>query len=119
MILCQNVYIIIFILITINKRVVYVKDWFDAGILHVHHLLDKDGSYLTFDKIKQLFRNVSSIVFTYGDVISAIGKCQFQTKVELMANYKVQETKVQMYIQKDNKCVNSLLVRSDALPADV
>ena len=32
--------------ININKRILYIKDWFDAGILYVHHLLDKDGSLL-------------------------------------------------------------------------
>ncbi len=26
--------------ITMNKRFVYIKDWFDAGILYVHNLLD-------------------------------------------------------------------------------
>ena len=53
LILCQNVYIIIFILITINKRVVYVKDWFDAGIRPVILLLTKLKSY--FEMSAQLF----------------------------------------------------------------
>ena len=43
---------------TINKRFVYTKDWFDAGIIFVHHLLDNNGNYLTFETFKQLFRNV-------------------------------------------------------------
>ena len=43
-------------------------------------------------------------------VISArpIIKCQHVIKVKLIANYKVQETKVWMYIQKDNKQINAL-----------
>ena len=32
------------ITITINKRVVYIKDWFDAGIIFVHHLMDKNSN---------------------------------------------------------------------------
>ena len=108
--------------ITIDKRVVYIKDWFGTCILCVHHLLDKDGSYLTFEKNKQLFPNVSSFFFfffTYGGVTSAIRKCQLQTKVELITNYKAQEAKVMMHIQKDNKLLKSLLIMSDALPTGV
>ena len=36
------------IIITVNKRVVYIKDWFDAGIIFVHRLMDNNGNYLTF-----------------------------------------------------------------------
>ena len=35
--------------ITINKRVVYINDWFDAGIVFVHNLMDNNGKYLTLD----------------------------------------------------------------------
>ena len=41
--------------ITINKRVVYINDWFDAGIIFLHHLMDNNGNYLTFEIFKQLF----------------------------------------------------------------
>ena len=44
--------------ITINKKVVYIKDWFEAGIIFVHHLMDNNGNYLTFKTFKQLFLNV-------------------------------------------------------------
>ena len=47
--------------ITINKRVVYIKDWFDAGIISVHHLMDNNGNYLIFETFKQLFPNVRKI----------------------------------------------------------
>ena len=105
--------------ITIKKRVVYIKDWFDAGTLYVNCLLDKNGSYLTFDRFEQLLPSVRSNILTYGGVISATRKCHVQTKGELIANYKAQERKMWLYIQKDNKCLKSLLVRSDALPVGV
>ena len=38
--------------ITIIKRVVYTKDWFDAGIVFVRHLMDNKGNYLTFKTFK-------------------------------------------------------------------
>ena len=82
--------------ITINKRVVYITDWFDAGIVFVHHLMDNKGNDLTFETFKQIFPNVRTIFFMY---IGAIKKYQHQTKVELVANYKVQEPKTWLYIQ--------------------
>ena len=48
--------------ITINNRVVYIKDWFDAGIIFVHHLMDNNGNDLTFETFKQLFPNVRTII---------------------------------------------------------
>lgn len=44
-------------------------------------------------------------------------KYQHQTKVELIANYKVWETKLWMYIQIGNKGFKSLLASCNALPA--
>ena len=48
--------------ITINKRIIYIKDWFDAGIIFVHHLMDNNGNDLTFETFKQLFPNVRTII---------------------------------------------------------
>ena len=90
--------------INVNKRVVYIKDWFNAGIIFVHHLMDNNGNYLTFVTFKQLC------------VIGTINKYQHRTKVELVANYKVQEPKVWMYIQRGDKYLKSLSVKSEALP---
>ena len=77
--------------IAINKRIVYIKGWFDAGILFVHHLMDNSRIYLIFAIFKQQFPNVRTIFLKYRGVIGAINKYQHQTKVELVANYKVQE----------------------------
>ena len=44
-------------------------------------------------------------------------KYQHQTKVELVANYKVQEPIVWVYIQRGNKYLKSVSVKSEALPA--
>ena len=79
--------------IAINKRIVYIKGWFDAGILFVHYLMDNSRNYLTFETFKQQFPNVRTIFLIYRGVIGAIDKYQ-QTKVELVANYKVQEPKM-------------------------
>ena len=64
--------------ITINKRVNYTKDWFDAGILFVHHLLDRDGNYLTFDTFKQLFPNVRFVLYMGVSVLK--GNASFEPR---------------------------------------
>ena len=40
------------ITITVNKRVVYINDWFDACIIFVQHLMYNNGNYLTFETFK-------------------------------------------------------------------
>ena len=78
--------------------------------------MDNNDNYLTFETFKQLFPN-ARFFLTYRGVIGAIKKYQHQTKVELVANYKVQEPKVWVYIQKGNKYLKSMFVKSEALPA--
>ena len=58
--------------------------------------MDNKGNYLTFKTFKQIFPYVRTIFFMY---IGAIKKYQHQTKVELVADYKVQEPKMCLYIQ--------------------
>jgi len=39
--------------VTVNKNVVYIKDWFDAGIVFIHHVMyDNYDNYLTFEQFK-------------------------------------------------------------------
>ena len=53
--------------------------------------MDNSRSYLTFETFKQQFPNFKTIFLKYRGVIDAINKYQHQTKVELVANYKMQE----------------------------
>ena len=72
--------------ITINKMVVYIKDWFDAGIIFVLHLMDNNGNYLTFKTFKQLFSNVRTIFSTCRDVMGAIKKYQHGNRQTVSVN---------------------------------
>ena len=66
--------------ITFSKWVVYIKDWFDAGILFVHHLMDNNGNYLTFETFKQLFPNVRTNLLTYRGGNGAIKNINIRPK---------------------------------------
>ena len=72
--------------ITINKMVVYIKDWFDAGIIFVLHLMDNNGNYLTFKTFKQLFSNVRTILLTCRGVMGAIKKYQHGNRQTVSVN---------------------------------
>ena len=38
--------------VTVNKNVVYIKDWYDAGIVFIHHVMYNNDNYLTFEQFK-------------------------------------------------------------------
>ena len=40
-----------------DNHTVILKEWFDAGILHVHSLLDDTGNWLSFDEFKKKISN--------------------------------------------------------------
>ena len=61
--------------------------------------MDNKGNYLTFKTFKQIFPYVRTIFFMYRAITGAIKKYQHQTKVELVADYKVQAPKMCLYIQ--------------------
>ena len=70
---------------------------------------------MTIGVILNLLYNTHCL--THGGVTGSIKKHQHQTKVESIANYKVQEPKVLMYIQSGDKYLKSFSVRPEALPA--
>ena len=99
--------------ITINKRVVYITDWFDAGIVFVHHLMDNKGNDLTFETFKQIFPNVRTIFFMYW--------CykEISTSDQSRISSQLQSTRTKnVVVHSDgvNKCLKSLSVKSEALP---
>ena len=54
--------------ITINERVVYTKDWFDAGIVLVHHLTYTTDTYLTFQNNLNSCFQMSEQMFSHNEV---------------------------------------------------
>ena len=56
-----------------GRRVVYVKEWFDADILFLHQKMTNDGRFLTFQEFKVHFpTTVNTNFLVYTGTIKAI-----------------------------------------------
>ena len=58
-------------LITIEKKPFFYQSWFNAGVQKVVDLLNKDGSFLSFDEFLKKFK-VKTNCLEYFKVISAL-----------------------------------------------
>ena len=100
-----------------GKRVVYVKEWFDAGIFFVHQLVNA-GHFLIFQEFRVQFpTTVNTNLLMYKGIINAIRDYQINCKTELTEHLEVLDTNVWSSIYKGNKSVQSILRWSNVLPA--
>ena len=76
--------------ITRDKRVVYVKEWVDAGLLTLRQLVNLDGKYLTFAQFKQQFPMITRTNFlVYEGIINSIKQFQRKRKIEGLGNIRL------------------------------
>ena len=59
--------------VTIDKKPIFYKTWFEKGIRKVHHLMAENGRFLPYDEFKNKFDVVTDYV-TYTGCIQAIKK---------------------------------------------
>jgi hypothetical protein len=103
-----------------ERKVIFVKEWFDAGIVYVHQLVKADGSYLSLDEFRTQFPVIVNTSFLlYGGVINAIKEYQEKCRLEALEYTGVLESKVWSTIGKGNRCVQSMMSCSGNIPAAV
>ena len=103
-----------------DKKVVYLKEWVDTGILFIRHLVNPDGNYMSFCEFKKCYPTIHITSFvTYAGVLNAVKQYQSKLNVVLTSHYKTREGKVWQSIHKGNKYVQSVLTNSGAPPAAV
>ena len=100
---------------------IHVKDWIEAGITKVNHLMDARGNFLSFHDFKQKFSNVTRTDFlTYEGIIRSIKRYQTSLNYEEDSPDVIDdENKVWTSIKKGNKEVKSIMLGQKTTPAAV
>lgn len=93
-----------------GNNVVYIKQWVDAGILQVKHLVSTEGEWLTFQQFTQKFTNIRNANFLlYEGVLNAIKTYQRKLDLILTRHYRLHDAKCWLTITKGNKFTTNIL----------
>ena len=73
--------------VTRDKKLVYIKDWIDNGIVLIIQLLGPHGEYLNFNDFTNHFPHIQMIFLVYEGIITAIKKYPKKDSVELSVRF--------------------------------
>lgn len=100
-----------------DRRVVYIKQWVDAGVMQVQDLLNSEGSFLSFDNFRRKYPNLVGLNFLmYYGVIQAVQQYQRRLGFELAIPCGHVENKVWTQIVMGPKAVQIALKKNDCVP---
>jgi hypothetical protein len=106
--------------ITRGHKTIQLKEWINAGVLLVRHLLDENGNFMSFTEFQKCFSNIKQTNYLqYAGLINAIKHYQKKLNVDCINKYKILNTKVWYVIKKGNKCVMHILASSEIVPTAV
>ena len=103
-----------------DRRIVYVKEWFDAGILCIRHLYNGNGDLMNFQEFQLNYPNVRRTNFLmYEGILKAIKVYKEKQSIRFSNTYKIQENKLWFLIAKGNKKIQAVLSKSEAVPTAI
>ena len=106
--------------ITRDKKVIFVKEWFEEGILKVNQLVNEKGTFMVFSEFKEKFPNINKTTFLlFEGILKAIKQYLEKCKLQLTADFRVAEPKVWDCLRKGNKFIQQILIKSDTCPTAV
>ena len=113
--LCENIHYNANILR--DKNVVYVKEWCNAGIIYVKHLIKEDGTYLSYNEFKIIYPMLQRTNFLmFEGIVNAVKRFQKRLNIVLTDHVKNLENKTWWCIRKGNKSIQKVLLQSDTTP---
>ena len=76
--------------ITRDNKVVYVKEWVDAGVLQLRQLVNLDGQFLSFAELKQQFLKITRTNFLFNEgIINSIKQFERKRNIEVVGNVRL------------------------------
>ncbi len=73
--------------VTRDKKLVYIKDWIDNGIVLIRQLLGPHGEYLNLNDFTNQFPHIKMNFLVYEGIITAIKKYPKKDSVELSVRF--------------------------------
>ena len=71
--------------IKIDNKPIFYRDWFNKGICYVNDIVNEDGKFLSFEKLKEIFC-INANVMKYNSIISALKQAE---KKYVSGNFKL------------------------------
>jgi hypothetical protein len=103
-----------------EKKVVFVKEWYDAGILYVRQLLKDNGTFMNFNDFRTKYPAILRTNFLmFEGIMTSIKRYCEKVQVNLLNNTKILETKAWFTISRNNKYILSILSKTETLPTAV
>jgi hypothetical protein len=103
-----------------DRRIVFVKEWMDAGIIYIIHLINDNGTLMSFQDFQARYPNIMRTNFLmYEGIITAIRAYQHKLLIDFSRIYKNMDPKVWTIIMKGNKQIQSQLLKSDSVPTAI
>ena len=103
-----------------DRKVIFVKEWCDAGIFWIRQLLNDTGSFMNYDEFRQRYPTIVRTNFLmYEGIITAIKEYRRTIDIELSNEFKIFEPKVWHIVEKGKNHIKSLLSNSGAIPTAV
>ena len=103
-----------------DKKVIYVKEWYEEGILKVHQLINGNGTFMTFSEFKEKYPNLNKTNFLmFEGILKAIKQFLEKCKLQLTSGYKESDSKMWICLKKGNKFIQQIQVKSETHPTAV
>ena len=103
-----------------DRKVVYVKEWCEAGILWIRHLVNLDGTFMNFQQFRLRYPTIMRTNYLmYEGILNAVKLYRQRIDVNLTNTFKNFHSKVWFCIGKGNKFIQSMLLRSGATPTAI
>jgi hypothetical protein len=103
-----------------DRQVIFVKEWCDAGIVHIRHLVNALGAFMSFQEFQTNYPNVRRTGYLmYEGILRAIRRYSQKLKIHLSNNFKIFDTKIWFIMTKGNKWIQFCLAESEEIPTAV
>ena len=106
--------------ITRDKKVIYVKEWCDEGVIKIGQLVNADGNFMTFDEFRLEYPNVERTNFLiFEGIIKGIKQYLRKCDLQLSPAFKIGDPKLWTCLRRGNKFIQQMWIRCDIAPVAV
>jgi len=103
-----------------DRKVIFVKEWCDNDILWIRQLVNDNGNFMCFEEFRMRYPHILRTNFLmYEGIINAIKRYREKYDIKLSSNFKTFDSKVWHVLGKRNKHVQSVLLKSEAVPTAI
>ena len=99
--LAENIYYNINIMQ--DKKTVFIKTWYDAGITKIHHLINANGELMKYAEFMTAYPDVNTNFLQYEGIISSVREYQKKCQIQLNTEFKVIDSKSIQIINEGNR----------------